>query len=230
MAKYSKRYKKYSKRLKRVLKRKSKKTPKYIRKEIKKTIMRTVESKFAFRDLSYSSTTSGTAWDTTGLTHTTIYPDIDQGPTRSNRIGNKIIIKKFRIKYMLQVLGSSLVDWNYRIIIWKPKLMSDYLTASGDVTTSLTGAALNISNPMWNSEDVTIHIDTGVKHISQPSINGQYVKWHTFYVPSHTITYSTNTTVQPDDRMYCISIFINNGGSSQAWSSRFRSDVLYKDM
>lgn len=213
--------------LRRIRKRK---VPKKIKNEIRRTINRTVESKYASIDDSGSSTTPNTSWQVGINTINTIYPTIAQGLERHMRIGNQILIKKMRVVIKYYLSAASLGDWNVRIMLWKPKLMSDITTAVNDIQTSIGGTTpQNIQKPMWNSEDFVLIKDTGVITHGAPNITGRNVFQVVWYVPPHRLLYGTNASTQPTDRQYKVTIAYSSASTVTAIAWEIRSDVMYKD-
>lgn len=209
------------------------KVPKKFKREIKRQLFKQVESKFASTDQLNSYTLSGTIWNTTVQNLLTIYPDVQEGVQRHERLGNAIQIKKFRVAINLYMPTSgtgSAAEWAYRIILWKPKILSDISAGQSDMIATFGSQGREaMEKAFWNSEDVTVIKDTHKICMPTPSVFGKGVAKHVFYIPAHKLLYATNSATQPTDRSYQISIILMSGVSLAPLTVSVRSDIMYKD-
>lgn len=229
MAKYVR--KRGSRRLRRVIKRASKKVPKKVKKFVKTALARQVETKFAANDANGQLTTSNVTPRTLVVTNTlSQYPLIPQGVQRHQRVGNKIFVRRMKVTFQFYLSAAASQDFQFRIIMWKPKLLSDVLTAQNDILTTFNGlASENINKTFWNSEDVTIHKDSGMMTWRAPSAYGKSIYKYSFWVPRHTVLFSTNAAERPTDRMYCFSFMTAYNGLNQTVDWFARTDMEFKD-
>lgn len=86
-------------------------------------------------------------------------PDIDQGPTSTQRIGNRIQYKNLKVNLYFSSLAGSLVDYfHLRIIIFIPRGITDFTDAQSVWSSLFDGAPGNWNQWLQTIDNRNVHI------------------------------------------------------------------------